>query len=208
MKKQTLVLLFVIFALIFISIYFAFQMNHPRIRQIQPIQNPAWSVCFSPEGGCTKNIVNALEQAKSSVLVQAYSFTSEPIANALIDAKKRGAKVDVILDRSQVRVKRGQVNHLVEAQIPVNIDAAHSIAHNKVMVIDHAVVITGSFNFTTDAALYNAENLLIITDTNLASQYAENWQEHKEHSKPYETWLSMDAVKQSRNKKRSEIKQF
>ena len=74
---------------------------------------------------------------------------------------------------------------LVEAGIPVKIDAAHAIAHNKVMVIDDEMVITGSFNFTKSAEERNAENLLVIKNKALAEQYKENWSKHSSHSQPY-----------------------
>ena len=61
---------------------------------------PPWGVYFSPHGGATQAVVNALNAAKTMVLVQAYSFTSAPIAKALTDAHKRGVRVDVILDKS------------------------------------------------------------------------------------------------------------
>ena len=57
-------------------------------------------VYFSPKGGCTEAVVDALTKAKSTVLVQAYSFTSAPIAKALTDAHRRGVKIQVILDKS------------------------------------------------------------------------------------------------------------
>jgi phosphatidylserine/phosphatidylglycerophosphate/cardiolipin synthase-like enzyme len=57
------------------------------------------AVCFTPGGNCTDVIVNALGEAKRMVLVQAYSFTSAPIAKALLDAHKRGVQVQVILDK-------------------------------------------------------------------------------------------------------------
>ena len=63
------------------------------------------------------------------------------------------------------------------------IEAAHAIAHNKVMIIDGETVVTGSFNFTRAAEGKNAENLLVIRDKNLAVRYAENWQGHVQHSK-------------------------
>ena len=50
-------------------------------------------VYFSPDGGCTEAIVRELGKAKFTVLVQAYSFTSAPIAKALVDAEKRGVKI-------------------------------------------------------------------------------------------------------------------
>ena len=65
------------------------------------------------------------------------------------------------------------------------IDAKHAIAHNKVMVIDHRFVISGSFNFTKAAESSNAENLLIIDDPDLAKKYMDNWQHHFEHSEAY-----------------------
>jgi hypothetical protein len=45
-------------------------------------------VYFSPKGGCTEAIVKNLDQAERYVLVQAYSFTSKPIAEALVNAHK------------------------------------------------------------------------------------------------------------------------
>jgi phosphatidylserine/phosphatidylglycerophosphate/cardiolipin synthase-like enzyme len=74
---------------------------------------------------------------------------------------------------------------LLEAGIPVRIDAAHAISHNKVMVIDGETVITGSFNFTKAAEERNAENLLVVRDQALAARYGANWHQHKAHSQPY-----------------------
>ena len=54
------------------------------------------------------------------------------------------------------------------------------------MVIDGRTVITGSFNFTKAAEEKNAENLLVISDPDIAAKYTKNWQEHLAHSKPYE----------------------
>ncbi len=70
--------------------------------------------------------------------------------------------------------------------IPTFIDPAHAIAHNKIIVIDQETVITGSFNFTRAAEERNAENLLIIKSKDLAKPYIDNWNQHKEHSEPYQ----------------------
>jgi phosphatidylserine/phosphatidylglycerophosphate/cardiolipin synthase-like enzyme len=142
-------------------------------------------VYFSPKSGCTDAIVRELSAAKSTVLVQAYSFTSARIAKALLDAHKRGVKVQVILDKSQRTEKYSEADFLVNAGIPMFIDAQHAIAHNKIMVIDGATVITGSFNFTRAAEENNAENLLVIRDKAIAEKYANNWKAHAGHSEPY-----------------------
>ncbi len=147
---------------------------------------PEISVYFSPNGGCTHAIVEELNKAKSTVLVQAYSFTSAPIAKALVEAHKRGVLVEVILDRSQRTEKYSDADFFVHSGIKTLIDAQHAIAHNKIMVIDGETVITGSFNFTRQAEEHNAENLLVIRDKELAEKYESNWHLHEKHSEIYE----------------------
>ena len=142
-------------------------------------------VYFSPKGGCIEAVVDNLNKATNTVLVQAYSFTSAPIAKALVDAEKRGVKVQVILDRSQRTEKYSSADFVQHAGIPTYIDAKHAIAHNKIMIIDGKTVLTGSFNFTKAAEENNAENLLEIQDLALATKYTANWQAHLQHSEPY-----------------------
>jgi phosphatidylserine/phosphatidylglycerophosphate/cardiolipin synthase-like enzyme len=97
---------------------------------------PLWEVYFSPNGECTNAIIRELTNAKHNILVQAYSFTSAPIAKALLIAHKRGVRVEVILDKSQRTQSYSSATFLYNGGIPVKIDAQHSIAHNKVMIID------------------------------------------------------------------------
>lgn len=156
----------------------------PRIT-IPQEKPPTWEVYFSPRGGCTEAIIRELNKAKTTILVQAYSFTSAPIAKALLNAHKRGIKVEVILDKSQRTQKYSSATFLFNAGIPTKIDAKHAIAHNKVMVVDGEIVITGSFNFTKAAEENNAENLLVIHDRKLASIYTKNWQDHAQHAEVY-----------------------
>jgi phosphatidylserine/phosphatidylglycerophosphate/cardiolipin synthase-like enzyme len=145
----------------------------------------AVTVCFTPGGHYTDAIVQALSDAKRTILVQAYSFTSAPIAKALLDAHKRGVQVQVILDKSQRSEKYSSADFLANQGVSTMIDANHAIAHNKVMIIDGETVLTGSFNFTKAAQESNAENLLILRDPALAAQYAQNWEAHRQHSQPY-----------------------
>lgn len=149
------------------------------------LHNASASVYFSPRGGGQQAIVDAIGQARESIYVQAYSFTSAPIAKALVDAARRGVKVVAILDKSQRKETYTGATFLRNEGIPVYIDAAHAIAHNKIMVIDGQTVVTGSFNFTKAAEDRNAENLLIIKDKGLAQLYMENWERHQGHSEGY-----------------------
>ena len=156
------------------------------------LNNTQAQVFFSPNGSCTMSIIREIESAKSEILVQAYSFTSAPIAKALVDAHKRGVKVEVILDKSQKRDKYTSATFLVNMGIPTYIDDKHGIAHNKIILIDSRTVITGSFNFTKAAEEKNAENLVIIKSKELARIYADNYGKHKEHSELQPSKLMSD----------------
>ena len=143
------------------------------------------NVHFYPNGSCAEAIIKELNNAENSVLVQAYSFTHAPIAEALLKAHKRGVKVEVILDKTQRSRKDSLAEFLANSGILIRIDAAHAKAHNKVMIIDSEIIITGSFNFSRAADERNAENLLIIRDKDLGEKYIENWHEHARHSEVY-----------------------
>lgn len=144
-----------------------------------------WDVCFSPAGNCADLILSEISRAKRSIHVQAYSFTSRDIAEALVGAKNRGVSVEVILDRSQPRARGGMFGYLGAQGVPLWIDTCCAIAHNKVIIIDGERVLTGSYNFTEAARKRNAENLLLLRDPVLARIYLENWQMHKVGAQRY-----------------------
>lgn len=146
---------------------------------------PSMDVYFSPRGGCTQAIVAEIEGARSEILIQAYSFTSVPIARALVSAHRRGVRVVAIMDRSQQGREYTSATFLVHAGISVYIDSVHAIAHNKIMIIDRKRVITGSFNFTKAAEERNAENLQIVRSEEVADLYRRNFDHHLSHSEFY-----------------------
>lgn len=148
-------------------------------------------VLFTPGDDVAGQIVEALQGARRQVLVQAFSFTHDEIAQALLEAQRRGIDVRVIADREQTeRMERGQIPGLARAGLPVWLDGEHQGAHNKVMVIDAnstgGTVITGSYNFTRAAQHKNAENVVFITGSAaLVQAYVQNWQRHLAHSRPF-----------------------
>ena len=142
-----------------------------------------YEVCFTPGRQCTHLLVNTINKAKKSIYVQAYSFTAYAIAKALVQAKRRGIQVEVILDQSNFKPgQRTVAPYLLRNDIACWNDNTVSIAHNKVMIIDNNTVETGSFNFTNAAQYYNAENILIIHDSHLAKLYLNNWLNRQHHA--------------------------
>lgn len=151
--------------------------------------NNTYQVCFTPGDNCLGLIINALDQAKTSIQMQAFSFTAKPIAKALIRAQRRGVNVQLIVDKQtaypEPPQRKNLAQYLVRQHIKVWVDDQPAIAHNKVIIIDGKTLLTGSFNFTYAAQEKNAENILLINDNHLAETYAKNWQQRLAQSSLY-----------------------
>lgn len=142
---------------------------------------------FRRQGQGQALIVHAIDEARSSVLVQAYGFTNKFILRALVQAHRRGVEVKIILDKSNESRRYSGATYVHNAGIPVWIDYRPAIAHNKVMIIDGKNVVTGSFNFTKSAQTRNAENVLLIQNApELAAAYMSDWEWRKGLSKRYQ----------------------
>ena len=88
-------------------------------------------VLFSPRGGCTERIVQEIGQATTKIRVQAYSFTSAPIAKVILDAQKRGVDCEVILDKSQAKQTYSEATFFFNQGIPIFIDPAQEEAFEE-----------------------------------------------------------------------------
>jgi phosphatidylserine/phosphatidylglycerophosphate/cardiolipin synthase-like enzyme len=149
-------------------------------------------VGFSPDGSAERRVLEAIRSARRSIRLAAYSFTAAPVVRALIDAKRRGVDVAVLVDhkynleRDSSGKARAALNLLVNAGIPTRTVAAFSIQHSKYAVIDGLHVQTGSYNYSASAARHNSENVLVVWhNTSLARAYLDNWRRLYERGKPY-----------------------
>lgn len=141
---------------------------------------------FSPGGSAEALILKVIGSAQKSIHVAAYSFTSKPIATALLNAHKRGIDVQVVVDKSQRTEKYTSATFLANMGIPIRVDSMHSIMHNKYLIIDSRHVQTGSYNYSASATYRNAENVLLIWDNpTLAKTYLADWATHWQHAEPY-----------------------
>lgn len=133
-------------------------------------------VGFSPDGNSLELIVGAIGEAKESIAVAAYSFTSKPISIALLAAHKRGVKVQVVADKKSNGGKYSATTFLANQGLPVRLNSNYAIFHHKFMVIDSKTVQTGSFNYSAAAANKNAENVLVLRGVPaIAATYATEW---------------------------------
>lgn len=134
---------------------------------------------FSPRGGCEEEVLRAIRSARRQILVATYQLTNQKIRDALADAKKRGVDVRVVVDETQ----ENAAHFLKEAGVDVWVDRQHAIFHNKFIIVDGEVLLTGSYNFSRAAESRNAENLITIrNERKVVEGFVENWKEHQSHS--------------------------
>ncbi len=137
---------------------------------------------FSPEEDCTAFAVDAIDRAEEQILVSAYTLTTgssldtsvqsrlrRSTVEALIQARRRGVDVRIIADRSTPCERKGGLDPLAQAGVPIWIDRGVRIAHSKSMVIDNKVTLTGSMNWTGGAS-HNSENLNLVASTDHRSR--------------------------------------
>lgn len=150
----------------------------PRTAQHKTIEHALdIEYAFSPNQGATNLIVKSINKARTSIRVAAYSFTSTPIAEALVAAHYRGVDVQVLVDIKQVKNKHSVYAHLLENEVPTKGNSRYSIMHNKFIIIDGDTLQLGSFNYSSSAEKRNAENVLIIRNhPQVIGAYTEQWQ--------------------------------
>lgn len=124
--------------------------------------NSSVEVGFSPSGTSLPLVLKVINQARSSLCVAAYSFTSRPIAQAISEAHRRGVKIQIVADEKSNSGKYTATTYLANQGINVRLNNNYAIMHNKFMVIDKQTVQTGSFNYSQAAVKKNAENVIVI----------------------------------------------
>ena len=88
-------------------------------------------VYFSPPAGSAAAIVKAVDASQHEVLIQAYSFTHNAIAQAVLRAHARGVTVRVLLDQKSEQTNRYVLELLRHAHVPLRGDGQHAIAHDN-----------------------------------------------------------------------------
>ena len=135
-------------------------------------------VYFSPEDGTLEHILEAVNSAQESIYFLAYSFTSDALAQALVERAQSGVKVAGVFDEDQYHSNEGtEFDRLRSAGLDVRLDGNLRLMHHKVILIDGQVLITGSYNFSNNAEHNNDENTLIIHNQDIVSKYLVEYQQ-------------------------------
>jgi len=146
--------------------------------RLESLQNQAnttvLGIYFSPRGGCESQVIGWIRRANKTIHILIYSFTLDSISDALIEAHSRGVEVKIVFEKNQI-TKYSEYQKLKVAGISVRNDTNSGYMHDKVMIIDGIIVLTGSFNWSTHAERENNENLIIIRSIYVAAVYEEEF---------------------------------
>ncbi|WP_400193090.1 phospholipase D-like domain-containing protein [Hymenobacter sp. B81] len=138
-------------------------------------------VHFSPGEACVGAIRRFIAQAERQLDVCVFTVADDRLTEALLAAHRRGVRVRLLTDNDKLHDVGSDVRQLHRAGVAVRTDRTEYHMHHKFAVADHALVLTGSYNWTRSAALYNLENVLITDDPALVQPYdaefARLWQQ-------------------------------
>ena len=137
--------------------------------------DPASPLATQNTGGVDGPLVEAIDSARLSVDVAAYSLSLNSVRNSLIKAFDRGVQVRMVMESDNR--ERSDVQILIDAGIPVLGDRREGLMHNKFVVIDHSEVWLGSMNFTDSGAYQDNNGLMRIISPKMAENYTREFEE-------------------------------
>jgi len=130
---------------------------------------------FSPEDDVDDRIIAAIGRARRRIRFMAFVFTSDAIADAMLERAEDGVVVQGVMESRNVNGQYDEYQRLQSASHDVLLDGNPYIMHHKVIIIDDETVILGSYNFSRSAEISNDENVLIIHDPAVASLFVEEF---------------------------------
>jgi len=155
-------------------------------RRVPSTVNNQWAILngtpiqilFSPEDGAVGSLIAVLSDAQSSIRFLAFSFTDYPMAQTMIDRAQAGVDVQGVFETFGSNSPRSELKTLWCAGLQVRQDGNGSFLHDKVIIIDESIVVTGSLNFSSSADEDNEENVLIIDNPEIAALYLQEYQKN------------------------------
>lgn len=140
------------------------------------IEGSGMEVYFSPDDGVQDRLLDVVSGAHKSIFFMAYSFTSDALADEMIARGREGITVKGVFEKDQYESNTGtEFDNLRKAGFEVRLDGNSHHMHHKVIIIDEAIVVTGSYNFSASAENRNDENLLILYDPEIAALYLQEF---------------------------------
>jgi cardiolipin hydrolase len=142
---------------------------------------PLSEVYFSPGDECLNAIIHLLNTAQATLWLCVFTISDDRITKAILHAKQRGVVIRIITDNEKLYDEGSDIRQLAKAGIDIRVDNSPNHMHHKFALADQQRVLTGSYNWTRSAAMYNHENILVTEDLPVVlayqRQFAKLWEE-------------------------------
>jgi len=132
-------------------------------------------VLFSAEDHVINNLIALVNDAKVNIRFLAFSFTDYPLAQAMIDRSKAGVDVKGVYETFGSNSSGSELDTFLCAGIPARQDGNGSFLHDKIIIIDNSIVVTGSLNYSSNADESNEENVVILDNAQIAALYLQEF---------------------------------
>ena len=127
---------------------------------------------FSPGEDCLNAIISAIDLTEKTMKICVFTISDDRISDAILRAHQRGISIKIITDNNKLHDLGSDIIELAKLGLEVWIDKTKSHMHHKFAIFDEVRVLTGSYNWTRSAALYNHENVLITDNLSIVQDYS------------------------------------
>ncbi|MBI5353692.1 MAG: hypothetical protein HZB50_13705 [Chloroflexi bacterium] len=132
-------------------------------------------VLFSSEDHAVNNLIALVNDAQVSIRFLAFSFTDYPLAKSMIDRAGAGVDVKGVYETFGSTSTGSEMKTFWCAGVPVKQDGNPSFLHDKIIIIDNSIVVTGSLNYSSNADDSNEENVVILDNAEIAALYMQEF---------------------------------
>lgn len=135
---------------------------------------------FTSQGSVARTIERLLLEARISVDAALYRITNPRLARALGQARDRGLRIRLLVDRNKYQETAVTRKLLAENSLPFQAIYGRkqrgSKLHHKFAVLDRHIVLTGSYNWTIDSEERNFDHMLVLRDSDLVLAYQKEFE--------------------------------
>lgn len=150
-------------------------MEHAQ-KAIDQFTNSISDAYFSPGEECRNAIIRELQQAQEAIDICVFTISDNVISNKIVETYHRGIPVRILTDNDKSLDRGSDIDQFYREGISVKMDNTSNHMHHKFMVVDGDTLLTGSYNWTRSAAMYNHENILITKDTTVIKDYRDEFE--------------------------------
>ena len=123
-------------------------------------------------------LLENIQTSKKSIDIAVAWFTQRELFTAVLEALDRGVSVSIILVDDIINRSEYGLNFSLFIEKGGNLCFANSrklLMHDKFVIFDHTLTITGSYNWTYSAEKRNSENIIITDDKVVVKSFLEHF---------------------------------